>query len=66
MTVGIWTKLDLLKLSELEVDNARLQRTAADLMAYLVALRNALKNGTPAPRRPSGIEGGIEWDHEGI
>jgi hypothetical protein len=51
------TRLDRVKrLDELEAENSRLRRTAADLTAYLRALRNALSGGTPVPRRPAVID----------
>lgn len=44
------------RINELEAENARLHRTAADLTAYVRALQNALSNGAAPPRRPAGLD----------
>jgi hypothetical protein len=53
-------------INELQAENARLHRLATDLTTYLLALREALSNGTPRPRRPACIDGGDPWRQHGF
>ena len=50
------------QLQELEAENARLHRAAAELTAYLLALQDALSRGGPLPPCPACIDHGApEW-----
>ena len=66
--MAVWssTKLDRVReLRELEAENARLHRMAADLTGYLLALQDALSGGAGAPRPPAGIGGTEPSRHHG-